>query len=217
MVLSSTMAVMTATREAALALPPLPAPEQHRRRLLDAMAHTVSRKGYAATTIADLAAEARVSRRTFYEHFASKPDCLIALYEAASDQALEVLKGAIDPGRDWHTQVEHALRTYFATLACNPALLRTLFIAILGLGAEGLRARRRANQRLADFILMIVDGANRARAAPMSPALAMGIVGGINELILQAIEADEAQRLTELTAAAAQLARAVIDGSRQES
>ncbi len=193
---------------------PLPGPEQHRRRLLDAMAHTVSRKGYAATTIADLAAQARVSRRTFYEHFASKSDCLIALYEAASEQALDVLKAAIDPERDWHTQVEQALHTYFATLACNPALLRTLFIAILGLGSEGLQARRRANRRLADFILQIVNGTHPGRAAPMPAALAMGIVGGINELILQSIEDDRADRLTELTEAAAQLARAVIDGSR---
>ena len=36
----------------------------HRRRLLDAMSHVVARKGYADTTIADLAAEARVSRPT---------------------------------------------------------------------------------------------------------------------------------------------------------
>jgi AcrR family transcriptional regulator len=193
---------------------PLPAPEQHRRRLLDAMAHMVSRKGYAATTIADLAAQARVSRRTFYEHFASKSECLIALYEAASEQALDVLKASIDPDRDWHTQVEQALHTYFATLACNPALLRTLFIAILGLGAEGLRARRRANQHLADFILQIVNGPHRDRARALPAPLAMGVVGGINELILQAIEDDRADRLTELTEAAAQLARAVIDGSR---
>jgi AcrR family transcriptional regulator len=208
------MLCMTMTHSKPADPSPLPAPEQHRRRLLDAMAHTVSRKGYAATTIADLAAEARVSRRTFYEHFASKSDCLIALYEAASDQALEVLRAAIDPERNWHMQVEQALHTYLATLACNPVLLRTLFIAILGLGAEGLRARRRANQRLADFILRIVNGANRGRATPLPPALAMGIVGGINELILQAIEANQAERLTDLAEAAAQLARAVIDGSR---
>ena len=61
------------------------------------MAHCVSAKGYAATTIADIAAEAGVSKRTFYEHFDSKAECLIALYEAASRQALQVLKGAIDP------------------------------------------------------------------------------------------------------------------------
>jgi AcrR family transcriptional regulator len=186
----------------------------HRRRLLDAMSHVVARKGYAETTIADLAAEARVSRRTFYEHFDSKAECLIALYEVASDQALRVLRDAIDPKRDWHTQVEQAMHAYLSTLACNPVLLRTLFIAILGLGTEGLAARRRANQRLADFILEVVNGpATRPpRAKPLPAAHAVGIVGAINELVLCAIEEDRVDRLAELTGTASQLARAVIDG-----
>ena len=71
-------------------------PPEHRRRLLDAMSHTVATKGYADTTIADLAAQARVSRRTFYEHFDDKAQCLIALYEAASAQALEVLRLVVE-------------------------------------------------------------------------------------------------------------------------
>jgi len=186
----------------------------HRRRLLDAMSHTVAAKGYADTTIADLAAEARVSRRTFYEHFADKSQCLIALYEAASSQALHVLRDSIDPARDWHDQVETALRAYLCTLACNPKLLRTLFIEILGLGAPGLAARRRANRQIAQFIVGVVDGpgAKPPRAQPLGESLAMGIVGAINELILQAIEEDRVDRLAELTPTAARLARSVIDG-----
>lgn len=191
-----------------------PALTDHRRRLLDAMSHAVARKGYAETTIADLAAEARVSRRTFYEHFDSKAECLIALYEVASDQALRVLRDAIDPTRDWHTQVEQAMHSYLSTLACNPVLLRTLFIAILGLGPEGLAARRRANDRLAEFILEVVNGpATRPpRTNPLPHAHAMGIVGAINELVLCAIEEDRVERLAELSGTASQLARAVIDG-----
>jgi AcrR family transcriptional regulator len=186
----------------------------HRRRLLDAMSHTVAAKGYADTTIADLAAEARVSRRTFYEHFDGKAQCLIALYEAASTQALVVLRSAIDPERDWHDQVEAALAAYLATLACNPKLLRTLFIEILGLGAPGLAARRRANRQIAQFIVDVVDGSGTRppRAQPLGEPLALGIVGAINELILQAIEDDRVDRLAELTPIAARLARSVIDG-----
>jgi len=136
-----------------------------------------------------------------------------SLPKSASDQALAVLKSAIDPGRDWHTQVEQALGAYLSTLACNPVLLRTLFIAILGLGAEGLAARRKANQHLADFILEVVNGSSSQRAEPMAGEFAMGIVGAINELILEAIEQDRVQRLAELTPAAARLAKAVIDGT----
>ena len=191
-------------------------PQDHRRRLLDAMSHTVATKGYAETTIADLAAEARVSRRTFYEHFDDKAQCLVALYEAASAQALEVLRAAIDPKRDWHDQVEAALGAYLTTLAGNPKLLRTLFIEILGLGAAGLAARRRANLQIAQFIVDVVDGPNAKppRAQPLGEQLALGIVGAINELILVSIEQDSVERLADLTPTAARLARSVIDGAR---
>lgn len=183
---------------------------EHRRRLLDAMAESAAAKGYAAVTIADLAAQARVSRRTFYEHFPDKAACLIALYEAASAQALAVLRAQVDTSRDWHDQVERALRAYFETLASNPALLRTLFIEILGLGPAGLAARRRANREIAAFIEDVV----RARAGALPAPLALGIVGGINELVLQAIEEDRIAQLPALVAPAAQLVRTVIDGSR---
>src|SRR3569832_791092 len=130
---------------------------EHRARVLEGMAHAVSRKGYGDTTIGDIVAEAGVSRRTFYEHFDSKAECLIALYEAASHNALKVLRDAIDPAQGWQTQVDSALRAYLGCLASNPVLVRTLFIEILHLGAEGLESRRRVNLELAGFILKTVD------------------------------------------------------------
>ncbi|HSW05560.1 TetR/AcrR family transcriptional regulator [Aquabacterium sp.] len=179
-------------------------PTDHRRRLLDAMAHAVASKGYAAVTIADLAAEARVSKRSFYEHFADKAACLVALYEAASRQSLDVLRQAIDPQRDWHQQLEQALTAYFGTLACNPPLLRTLFVDIIALGPTGLAARRANAQRLADFIVQV--------AGPeLPPELAVALVGGIHEWVLQAVEQERVAQLPELVGPAAQLVRAVVD------
>ncbi len=58
-----------------MAAPEFPVPE-HRSRLLEGMAVAVAQKGYAAVTIADIVREASVSRRTFYEHFGSKAECL---------------------------------------------------------------------------------------------------------------------------------------------
>ena len=195
----------------------MPAPDnqnEHRRRLLDAMAEAVAHKGYADTTIADLASGARVSRRTFYEHFGSKEECLIALYEAASRQALSVLRDAIDPAHDPLTQAERALRAYLSTMASNPLLLKTLFIAILGLGSTGLQARRRVNQHLADLILEVINRPGEKKRKPLPPALAMSIVGGINELVLEMIERDRMTELDQLTDTAAQFVRAVVDGVR---
>jgi AcrR family transcriptional regulator len=180
---------------------------EHRSRLLEGMAHAVAAKGYAATTIADIVREASVSRRTFYEHFGGKSECLIALYEAASHNALKVLREAIDDQRPWPTQVEQALGAYLQCLASNPILLRTLYVEILGLGPQGLASRRRVNQEIADFMLGVVNGADAGHA--VTPQMAMAVVGGINELVLDAIEQDRVERLADLVAPAAQLVHAV--------
>ena len=186
---------------------------EHRHRLLEGMAHAVAVKGYGDTTIADIVREASVSRRTFYEHFSTKADCLIALYEAASHNALKVLRDAIDPAHEWQTQLERALAAYLGCMAQNPVLMRTLFIEILGLGAQGLQARRRVNQEIADFMLRIVnaEGPGHQRGSPLSPEMAMAVLGGINELILQYIEQDWVAHLLELVKPSSQLLHAVTD------
>ena len=179
----------------------------HRTRLLEGMARAVARKGYGDTTIADVVAEASVSRRTFYEHFGSKAECFVALYTAASHNALQVLRDAVDPAHDWEEQLERALGAYLAAMAANPVLLRTLFIEILGLGPEGLLARRRVNQEIADYMLAVV---NRDPARAITPELAMAVVGGIHELVLCEIEDGRVERLQELTGTATALVKAVV-------
>jgi AcrR family transcriptional regulator len=188
------------TVEKAAAAPP-------RSRLLEGMAHAVAAKGYADTTIADIVREAGVSRRTFYEHFAGKAECLVALYEAASHDALQVLRDAFVPQRGWEEQVERALAAYLACMAANPVLMRTLFIEILGLGAAGLAARRRVHQEIVRYMLGLVN--RGAPALPVTPELAMAVVGGIHELVLQAIEDGKVTELPELTATATALVKAV--------
>lgn len=185
---------------------------EHRHRLLEGMATAVAKRGYADTTIADIVREAAVSRRTFYEHFATKADCLVALYEASSHNALKVLRGAVQPAQPWATQVERALGAYFAVLGQSPALLRSLFIDILGLGAPGLAARRRVNDAIADLMLEVINGPQpdgQMASLRLTNDMALAVVGGINELILSAIETDRAGDLHTFVAPASELVRAV--------
>ncbi len=193
------------------------APSEHYTRLLQGMAHAVAAKGYADTTIADIVREAAVSRRTFYEHFSTKTECLIALYETASRLGLQAVSEAFDPAQPWHTQVEQAMTAYMDYLAQDPVLLRTLFVEILGLGLPGLAARRRVNGEIANFIQVAINSSDSGEtpAAHMSSQMAMTVVGGINELVLQAIEQDRVSDLRELVAPATRLVRAVAADSRR--
>lgn len=183
--------------------------DDHRSRLLGAMAHLASGKGFAATTIADLVTEAGVSKRTFYEHFASKETCFLALYRAASGSALRTLREAVRPERPWQDQVEQALDAYFAHLAVNPRLVHALFVEIHHLGPEGLRVRREVLRQLADFMLATVNGGSTDGPPRLSPELALAAVGGITELLLQRLEAGQAGSLRELTPSAAAIVRAL--------
>ncbi|MGI4776849.1 MAG: TetR/AcrR family transcriptional regulator [Janthinobacterium lividum] len=184
---------------------------EHHDRLLDGMAKAVAAKGYADTTIADIVREAAVSRRSFYEHFVTKADCLVAFYRTASEQSLAVLAKAVDPSQPWETQVGRAVTAYLDFLSRDPAMLKTLFVEILGLGLPGLAVRREVNLQIAGFIRVATQGEN---TAPLSMELAMTVVGGINELILQAIEQDRSADLQPLVAPATLLIRAVAEQGR---
>ncbi len=200
--------VLSSTKRFSMLMTQTYTDNEHRHRLLDGMANAVAANGYAATTIADIVRLAGVSRRTFYEHYATKQECFIALYEAASLHALKVLRNAIDPAHDWQTQLERAMNAYLGSIAQNPVLMRTLFIEILGLGEEGLAARRRINEEIVAFMLKVVNA--EQRETPLSPELAMAVVGGVNELVLQAIERKRVDTLQDIVAPALQLIRAVI-------
>lgn len=181
---------------------------EHRRRLMQGMGSVAATKGLATATIADVVREAGVSKRTFYEHFDSKESCFLALYRAVSASALSTLKAAVVPGRSWQQQLELALRAYLSHMAGSPELLRTLFIEIQHLGTSGAQARRAVMTELAGFLVDTVrsDGGRDDRTG-IDASLALAAVGGINELILQAIEEGRVERLPDMTASAAEVVR----------
>lgn len=186
-------------------------PNEHRGRLLQAMATVAATQGLAATSIAAVVAEAGVSKRTFYEHFTDKDACFLELYRAASASALRTLREAVRPEQPWQDQVEHALGAYFAHLASGPRLIRMLFVEIHHLGPAGALVRREVMQHLADFMLQTIN----ADGEVLTPTMAVAAVGGIQELVLQAIERGEAAQLDQLTPNASAVVR-LLAGAAQK-
>jgi AcrR family transcriptional regulator len=152
-------------------------------------------------------------RRTFYEQFESKDACLLALCDGMSQQILAQIAAGYDHSADWVAQLQQVTHTYLATLQSRPALLRTLFVELYGLGPQGLGMRRRIQQSFADFLRMQVEIArlSEPHKRPLDAPLAMAVVGGIAELILQAIEEQRADRLTDLTPTVTGFVQAVLE------
>lgn len=184
-----------------------------RQRLLDGLAQVLGERAYADLTIADVVAAARVSRRTFYEHFDGKDACLLALCERLSEEVLTLIATGYDPEGDWVQELEKITSAYLQNLQQRPALVRALYLEMLTLGPAGLAMRRRISERFTQFLIMQVELSRMKEVGkrPLSPALATATVGGINELIVQAIEEDRADRLVELQPTISEFVRAVLE------
>jgi AcrR family transcriptional regulator len=152
-----------------------------RGRILWAMAEAVSERGYAATPVADVLRRARVSRETFYEHFANKEECFLAAYDAAATLVLEGLADvASDSGvaRGGRALLDATLERYLATLAAQPAMARTFMIEVYAAGDAAIARRVKVQERFVEQVVAWAgaEGARQRFACESVVALVIGWV-----------------------------------------
>ena len=168
-----------------------------RDRLLDGMARSVARSGYAATPVAEVLKLSGVSRRTFYEQFADKEDCFLAAYDAIVALCTERLVAGYHAGDGWEDGIARAYDALLTTLASEPDYAHLGVVGVLAAGPRGLARREATLRRFARFIAYTRE---RAEPAVRPPALVgQAIVGGIHELVYSRIVHGEATALPQLT------------------
>jgi AcrR family transcriptional regulator len=188
---------------------------KHRLRLLEGMTAAVAQKGYAAVTIADVVAGAGVSKRTFYEHFASKEDCLLACYgEATAMMKAAVRQQLSQPSARGRATTSAVLDTYLGFLDRAPEMATTLLIEVQRAGAEGRRTYRRNNLEFARLILESVAASPDGAPELFDLDQAMALVGGVNALVLSHAEEHPDLPFRHLGPAVTRFVTAVI-GSEQ--
>jgi AcrR family transcriptional regulator len=176
------------------------------------MVAAVTERGYAEATIADVVRHAHVSKRTFYEHFPDKETCFLAAYVAVSHEMLGRIARAAAEAKGIEAQINAAARAYFSGLEERPAITRTFLLDIHAAGPQAIELRRKIHQQFADMIRALVDNgrAQLSGVRPLSREMAMALVGGINELMMLAVEEGGAERLREVAETALQLVWAVL-------
>src|SRR3954462_9645226 len=92
-----------------------------RRRLFDAAAAVFARVGYADASAESISREAGMSKATFYEHFANKEECILALFDFAAEEVLRHTAGAAEAGgKDYAERVRRGIRAFLDVLAHHP-------------------------------------------------------------------------------------------------
>jgi AcrR family transcriptional regulator len=193
--------------EAPVAAPPSGG---HRERLLAGMAAAVREHGgLRAVTVAEVVRHAHTSRRTFYQHFADRDDCFLALFDAVSAALLEHIADAATGEGPFGERVDRAVAAYLGGVAAEPVVTRACIQETPALGPEGMARVRAMDERWARQIMLLVEEARSHDDGlrPLPLEVATIITGGFRDLVLGALE--QGRDLTELQDVAGDVLRRI--------
>ena len=160
--------------------------DRQRGRLFAAAAIVFARSGYADATAEAISREAGMSKATFYEHFANKEQCIVALFdEAAAGIARDIRDVAERRYPSYEERVHAGVSAFVAELNRRPALAQTLIVEVIGAGPRAMERRDATLQAYADWLF--ADNARTAAAYGAatfaSPDDAFAVIGAIFELV----------------------------------
>jgi AcrR family transcriptional regulator len=151
--------------------------EIQRARMLAALVEVVNERGAANATVAHIVAHSGVSRRTFYEMFGDREDCLLAALDDAVGRIAAVVIPAYEEPSRWREKMRAGLVALLEFLDCERGAGRLVVVESLGAGAKALERRRSV---LARIIAAVDEGRSEVKHSNGPPSMAAeGIVGGV--------------------------------------
>jgi AcrR family transcriptional regulator len=170
--------------------------EIQRARLITGAVCAIEELGYAQTTVGHITTCASVSRRTFYELFANREDCLAAVLEDLLGQIGDELAAANIDGLPWRERIRTGLWAILSLFDREPALARVCVV-------QALRGGRRVLQRREEIITglaAVVDEGRMEgpRGAGCTALMAEGLVGAAFSIVYARLLRGERRPLTGL-------------------
>jgi AcrR family transcriptional regulator len=152
-----------------------------RARMIQATIDVVAEKGYAELTVANVIAQAGVSRRAFYEHFANREECFLAAYDSIMADSSQAVGRIFERSDALLENVQGTLEELFARAIRRPGALRMLMVEIGAAGPEGIRRREQlgaAHEQALREHLGLAPG-----PGPIPNPVLRGVVGGIGAVL----------------------------------
>jgi AcrR family transcriptional regulator len=168
-----------------------------RSRLLAAAVRTVDELGYAGATVAHITQRARVSRRTFYELFANREECVAAVLEDAARRIGAEIEQAGFGDRQWRERVRGGLWAILSFLDREPVLARVCVVQALR-GSQGVLERREEILRGLARALDEGRSLGSSRGSECPPLTAEGLVGAAFAIVYARLLRGDGEPLTGL-------------------
>ncbi|MGY1869428.1 TetR/AcrR family transcriptional regulator [Nocardia gipuzkoensis] len=164
-----------------------------RQRLLFGVTVVVADRGYLTATVADIAAAAKVSRRTFYQHFPDKEACFLAAAETGRDLMIDHLEQAMrqvlsEPVEPLEA-LRRGIREYLTLLREEPSFARSFYLETAVAGSRAVESFERCQRWFAGFIRSWREAAGPVD--PPIPAFAyLAVTDATNEAVRRTLRDD---------------------------
>jgi AcrR family transcriptional regulator len=165
-----------------------------RERLFAGMARALMQRGYAATTVDDIAIESGVSRKALYAHFSGKEDVLLQAHRAVAERIATGAGPAVAEQADWKSALRALFDWTLEFFAREPAFAH---LALVEMAAATPSSRRLQRESLAGFRELIEQAASQT-TAPISSTIIDGMLGGAMYVVAQAADSTAVERLPAL-------------------
>ncbi|HEY1688810.1 MAG TPA: TetR/AcrR family transcriptional regulator [Solirubrobacteraceae bacterium] len=151
-----------------------------RARLLSAAIGMLAEDGYAGFSAAGVCERAGVSRRTFYEVFENREQCLAAIFVEAEWRASTLIASLGLERLAWAERIRMGLWGLLCLADREPALARACLVESQFSGGFVRAARERILSRLVDAV---DEGRLRAGSSAPSRLTAEALVGAVSSVI----------------------------------
>ncbi|QFU08764.1 HTH-type transcriptional repressor KstR2 [Rhodobacteraceae bacterium THAF1] len=149
-----------------------------RERILDTAARLFHERGYAKTTLDQVAEEMGFSKALIYANFRSKTELLVAICEMGIAEVHKAVKGALDLGLDTRTTLALVVERYVTTVLKYQRYIAVHTREDKALPAEDAyrvnEARRAFFHMLAAFLERGRDEGTLSTSDPLLSALELG-------------------------------------------
>jgi AcrR family transcriptional regulator len=168
-----------------------------RERLREAMVRVAARKGYAATTVAEVVEAAGVSTATFYELFEDKDSCFLEAFGAVNDVLVAHVSAAYVAADSelWPERIAAALGALVELLAAEADIARLTMVEEAAAGEE---ARRRYEESLARFVPILEEGRAYSDQKDLPADTARFAIGAATAMIFDEVRAGRGDELEQI-------------------
>jgi AcrR family transcriptional regulator len=190
-----------------------------RERLLRAAALEFAELGYAGASSESISRRAGMSKATFYEHFANKEECMLALFDLGTQVVQREMADAARqaPTGDARERMKAGTRAFLGALAQHPEFAQTLLVEIIGAGPRAAQRRDQVLQAFAD--VLDAENAEAARRGLIgrfrSAHDPFAVVGAIAELVSRQVRLGVPEHVLDLAPVIDRLIFGLLDAPPQ--